>query len=199
MPELLFREEGHTYVLDGVVLPSVSDLCAPLHNAAYADVPKWKLEAAAERGTATHLATCALDAGGAAEVDDSCLPYVRAYAKFLMEHKASWSLTEAPMYHPEHLYAGTPDRYGILDGCNALVDVKTTYTVQKPLCRAQLNLYRLILLARGLPVDKMFILHLKPDESYKLIPFSVDEPLALALITIRNALPKRRKKGVTHV
>jgi hypothetical protein len=67
------------------------------------------------------------------------------------------------------------------------------------LVRAQLNLYRLLLLARGLPVEKLTVLHLKRDGTYKLVPVPMDEPLALALITVHNALPKRRKKGATHV
>jgi hypothetical protein len=56
-----------------------------------------------------------------------------------------------------------------------------------------------MLIARGFPVNRMCILHLRKDGTYKLIPIPVDEPLAHALITIFNALPKRRKKGATHV
>ena len=199
MPDLLFLEDSHRYILDGAELPSVSTLCAPLHNASYQDAPKWQMEAAAERGTAVHLATVQLEQTGQAQTEESYAPYVRAYAAFLSEHEAAWSLTEQPLYHPELLFAGTPDRYGLLDGKATIVDVKTTYAVQKPLVRAQLNLYRLLLLAKGLPVEKLTVLHLKPDGTYKLVPVPMDEPLALALITVHNALPKRRKKGATHV
>lgn len=199
MADLLFREADHIYTLDGQVLPCVSDLCAPLHRAVYENVPKWQLEAAAERGTAVHAATVALDASGSAETAEEHLPYVTAYRDFLREHAVSWLLTEQPMYHPEHLFAGTPDRYGLLDGKHTLLDIKTTYSVYKPLCRGQLNLYRLMLIARGLKVEKMLILHLRRDGTYRLIPIAEDEPLALALITIHNALPKRRKKGANHV
>lgn len=199
MPELIFQDNNHIYQLDSMTLPSVSDLCAPMHKDVYENVPKWQLEAAAERGTAVHLATQALDASGCVSVEEEYLPYVMAYRNFLAEHRAVWSLTECPMYHPELFYAGTPDRYGDLDGKLTLLDVKTTYTVYKPLCRAQLNLYRLILVSRGFPVERMAILHLKRDGTYKLIPMQEDEPLALALITIYNALRKRRKKGANHV
>lgn len=199
MPELIFREDDHIYMLGCEVLPCVSDLCAPLHKAVYENVPKWQLEAAAERGTAVHLAAQALDGTGAVSVEEEHLPYVRAYRDFLTEHSAVWSLTEKPLFHPELFFAGTPDRYGLLDGKHTILDIKTTYTVYKPLCRAQLNLYRLILIARGFPVESMAILHLKKDSTYKLLPMQEDEPLALALITIYNALRKRRKKGADHV
>lgn len=199
MADLLFQEQGHVYTLDGQQLPSVSDLCEPLRLHTYRDVPKWQLEAAAERGTAIHAATQALDLTGTAQIADEHAPYLLAYKQFLQDYRPSWDLIEQPLYHPEYRYAGTPDRFGALSGDAALVDIKSTYTVHKPLCRAQLNLYRLQLIARGFPVHKLYILHLKRDGTYQLIPFPVDEPLALALITIHNALPKRRKKGAPHV
>ena len=44
--ELLFREKDHVYMLGGNMIPSVSDLCVPLQNGMYKDVPKWQLESA---------------------------------------------------------------------------------------------------------------------------------------------------------
>lgn len=199
MDDLIFSESSHTYMLDGCIIPSVSELCAPMHKELYKNTPKWQLEAAAERGTAVHLATQTLEATGRADVEDEHLPYVSAYCEFLKAHKPSWELTETPMFHPEHLYAGTPDRYGVMDGKKTLVDIKTTYTVLRPVCCAQLNLYRLMLIAKGYEVEQMMILHLKRDGTYKLITMKLDEPLALALIKIYAALHPRRKKGAKHV
>jgi hypothetical protein len=197
--ELLFREKDHVYMLGGNVIPSVSELCAPLHRETYKDVPKWQLEAAAERGTAVHVATQALDTAGVVSCDEEYVPYVMAYRDFLSKYRPLWSLTEKAMYHTELRYAGTPDRYGTVDGKLTLLDIKTTATVYKHICRAQLNLYRLILIERGFPVEQMVILHLKKDGTYKLVEIKEDVPLAMALITIYNALPKRRRKGVKNV
>lgn len=194
MADLTFLEKDHTYLLDGEELPCVSDLCRFLHREIYKDAPKWQMEAAAERGTAIHSATQTLDALGRAEIAEEYLPYLKAYKAFLQECRPSWDMIEQPLYHPEYRYAGTVDRFGALCGEAALVDIKTTYTVYKPLCRAQLNLYRLILIARGYLVHRMYILHLKRDGTYKLIPMETDEPLAHALITIHNALRKKRRK-----
>lgn len=197
MADLTFLEKGHIYILDGEELPCVSDLCRFLHREIYKDAPKWQMEAAAERGNAVHSATQALDALGRTEIAEEYLPYLYAYKAFLQEHRPSWDMIEQPLSHPEHRYAGTVDRFGALHGEAALVDIKTTYTVYKPLCRAQLNLYRLMLIARGYPVHRMYILHLKRDGTYKLIPMETDESLAHALITIHNALhTKRRKRHV---
>ena len=71
MPELIFMEDNHQYILSGDELPSVSTLCAPLHSASYKDAPKWQMEAAAERGTAVHLATVQLEQTGQAQTEES--------------------------------------------------------------------------------------------------------------------------------
>lgn len=199
MSNFVFFEDTHTYLLDGQEIPSVSQLCHPLQQVVYRDVPQWQLEAAALRGTAVHEATEALDTTGKAEIEDEYLPYLAAYKTFLREHPPLWAMIERPCYHPEQHYAGTIDRYGYLDGHRSLVDIKTTYTVHKPLCRAQLNLYRLMLEAHGWPVDRLYILHLKRDGRYRLISFDHSEDLPAALLTIHNALNKRKKKGIKHV
>lgn len=194
MSDLTFFEQNHIYQIDGEELPCVSDLCRFLHREIYKDAPKWQMEAAADRGTAIHKATESLDKTGTAVISEEYLPYLQAYKAFLQEHRPSWDMIEQPLYHYEYRYAGTIDRYGVLYGEAALVDIKSTYTVYKPLCRAQLNLYRLMLLIRGHPVHRMYILHLKKDGTYKLFPMDVDEPLALSLITLHTALRKRKRK-----
>ena len=194
MNNLIFREKDHVYLLDGEELPCVSDLCRFISREIYKDAPLWQMEAAAARGTAVHMATEELDTEGRAEIPEEHLSYLKAYKAFLMEHSVSWSMIEQPLYHPQHKYAGTIDRYGQIDNGTALVEIKTTYQVYKPLCRAQTNLYRLMLIARGYPVDRVYVLHLKRDGKYRLVPMEIDEILANALITLHNALRKKRRK-----
>lgn len=191
---LRFLSPSHTYLLDGEPLPCVSDLCRFLSREIYKDAPTWQLETAAQRGTAVHAAAEALDRSGQAEIPEEYRPYVEAYAQFLRDYAPVWELIEHPDYHPHYRYAGTLDRYGQLSGTATLLDIKTTYTVHKPLCAASLNLYRLILLARGKPVEKLMILHLKKDGTYKLVPIPIDDTLPLSLITIHTALQKKRRK-----
>lgn len=198
MDDLIFHGKGHVYMLDGERIPCVSELCRFLHREIYKDAPVWQMEAAAERGTAVHAATEQLDKTGTAEINDDYAPYLEAYAAFIRDHDVSWKLIEYPSYHPEHRFAGTIDRYGKVDGFRTLLDIKTTYTVYKPLCSASLNLYRLMLEARGKAVERLLILHLKKDGTYKLIPFEFDDSVPLALITLNTAL-KRRKRGKKNV
>lgn len=194
MDELIFYEKSHIYMLDGERLPCVSDLCRFLHKEIYKDAPIWQIEAAADRGTAVHKATEELDKTGTAEISEDYAPYLEAYAAFLREHEVEWELIEHPDYHPVHGYAGTIDRYGTVDGYHTLVDIKTTYTVYKPLCSASLNLYRLILEARQKAVERLLIIHLKKDGTYKLIKFEFDDAVPMALLTLHNVLKKKRRK-----
>lgn len=194
MDNLKFFDKGHIYMLDGARLPCVSDLCRFLHREVYKDAPVWQMEAAADRGTKVHAATETLDRTGRAEIDGEYLPYLQAYARFLKEHDVSWELIEHPDYHPEYCYAGTIDRYGLVDEHKTLLDIKTTYKVCKPLCSASLNLYRLMLEARGKGVERLLILHLKKDGTYKLIQFEFDDSVPMALITLNTALKRKRRK-----
>lgn len=190
---LQFFDKGHVYMLEGERLPCVSDLCRFLHREIYMDAPVWQMEAAADRGTKVHAATEILDKTGRAEIDGEYLPYLQAYASFRKEHEVVWELIEYPDYHPSHRYAGTIDRYGLVDGFRTLLDLKTTYTVHKPLCGASLNLYRIILEAREREVERLMILHLKKDGRYRLVPINIDDAVPLALITIHTALRRRKK------
>lgn len=194
MATLLFFDQGHKYTLDGEELPSVSELCRFISREIYTDVTQWRLDQAAERGTAAHKACEALDKYGSVDVDDGILPYVQAYLKFRQEHAAEWSKIEFATHHPKDRYAGTVDRYGTLDGALALLDIKTSCTIHVPLCSAQLNLYRRMLSANGMQVDKLYILHLKKDGGYKLREFDFDDAVPDGLLALHNALKKKRRK-----
>ena len=191
---LQFFDKGHIYMLEGERIPCVSDLCRFLHREIYKDAPLWQLEAAADRGTKVHAATEALDKTGRAEIEDEYLSYLQAYIQFRQEHDVQWELIEYADYHPQLMYAGTIDRYGLVDGIRTLLDIKTTFTVYKPLCGASLNLYRLILEAREKRVERLMILHLKKDGSYKLIQFNAEDAVPMALITLHTAMQKKKKK-----
>ena len=194
MDDLIFYEKNHIYMLDGKQIPCVSDLCRFLHKEIYKDAPLWQMEAAADRGTEVHRATELLDKTGTAEISEEYAPYLDAYAASRREHEVEWELIEHPDYHPVHGYAGTIDRYGKVDGFATLLDIKTTWEVHKPLCSASLNLYRMMLESRQRTVERLLIMHLKKDGTYKLIQFEFDDGVPLALITLHNALKKKRRR-----
>jgi hypothetical protein len=200
MANLLFLDEGHRYIVNGEEVPSVSELCRFISREVYGDIAQFRLDNAAERGTKIHKACEVLDKYGTAEVGNDILPYLQAYVAFRKEHGVKWDKIEFQTYHPTRVYAGTIDRYGIVDGTPTLLDIKSSSTVHKPLCLAQLNLYRMMLEAAGIVVDKLYILHLKPDGKYKMVPFERNEDVPAALLSLHELMKKkpRKKKEEPH-
>lgn len=192
MAQLLFFDQGHKYTLDGVELPSVSELCRFISREIYGTVAQYTLDMAADRGTRVHKATEALDVYGKVEVTDDIAPYVQAYLNFRQEHDIKWNMVERSMANQKERYAGTIDRYGELDGAKSLVDLKTSYTVHKRLAIAQLNLYRWMIEEEGHAVEKQYILHLTKD-GYKLVEIEKNNDVPRALLTLHRLMEKKRR------
>lgn len=194
---LSFQEDSHTYEVNGEVIPSVSEIIRFISREVYGEVTQYILDNAADRGTRVHKATQMLDVVHDVECDEDIVPYVQAYVQFLREHKPKWELIERSMYNPELMYGMTVDRYGEVDGKKTLLDIKTSSSIQKVLHGAQLNLYRMGLVANGYDVERAVILRLSKDGEYKIIEDEQDEEVALACVTLHKALSKgkRKKKG----
>jgi hypothetical protein len=202
MPTLLFYDDSHKYTVDGEEVPSVSELTRFLTRELYNDAPQYFLDQAAKRGTNVHKATEAIDKFGTVEVEDEYAGFVKAYIAFLKEHDVSWEKIEWPVCNGHNMampYAGTVDRYGALDGEAVILDIKTTANISglHKLCyTAQLNLYKLAV-EKEKPVEKLWVLQLKKDGTYKLIQLEENEALANACLTMHYAIKnskKRRKK-----
>ena len=124
----------------------------------------------------------------------------KAYAKFLKENDVDWFGIEM-ITHNQDFYAGTLDRYGFVNGNTVILDIKTTKTISgkhKKLYEAGQNLYRLAVKDRfDVDIEKLFILQLKEDETYKLIELPVDDELALACMSLHRATQKKRRRRKT--
>ena len=137
-----------------------------------------------------------LDLYGKAEVSDDILPYLQAYLKFRKEHVVKWEKIEYATHHDTDRYAGTLDRVGTVDGSRCVLDLKSSYTVQKQLATAQLNLYRRMMEQDGTwKADALYILHLQKDADYKLIEFDRNEEVPNALLTLHNLMKKKRRRN----
>lgn len=184
-------------MVDGEEVPSVSELTRFLSREVYNNTPQYAMDGAAQRGTKIHKATEALDKFGLVECEDDFVPYVRAYVEFVKNHAPVWDKIEWPVCY-EKRYAGTVDRYGTIGSIPGILDIKTTQSItglHKVLYTAQLNLYRLAVLKEK-PVEGLWVLQLKKDGTYKIIPIEVNEDLAKACLTMHEAIKnsKRRRK-----
>lgn len=134
MAEFLFEEATHTYTLDGVVIPSVTEICAPITCGKYP--PVGVVQQAAARGTRVHELCALYDMDALPdEIEAELVGYVKAWAAFCRDYKPVWRHIELPLYgeiDPGLPVAGTLDRIGEIDGLTRVVDIKTTASLDRP-------------------------------------------------------------------
>lgn len=215
-----FDPEKHEYSVGGVKIPSVSEILAPLSADRYDGLNPWMLKAAAAKGTAVHEATEMIDYGIEPEEDPELEPYLLAYQTFLLEHDVEWRMIERIVNYNRGIdgelpiYAGTVDRYGMLDGELAVVDIKTYASMSTDAmlnASCQTVLYRdaiehhEVFSLNDPPIIRRYILHLRKDGSYRLIDLvkfdrerefdsgSVAWQLCIVNQQLRNARKNRKR------
>lgn len=215
MKNLKFFDEGHRYELNGVELPSVSEISRFANREVYGnDISKYVLDKACERGTSVHKATEELDKTGKCEISPEYAEYLNAYVKFRKDFNIKeYTYIEKPLADEEMGYAGTLDRVYVIDedfakavkkycktdisnciGKYAIIDLKTSGTVKKQLAQIQLPAYsNLLCSALSNCADFLGILHLKKDGKYKLTPYEDDLSLFNACLTLHKAFAKKLK------
>ena len=88
----------------------------------------------------------------------------------------------------------TPQDLTPFIGNLAIIDLKSSSSVQNVLALIQLNGYKLSTEANGLgEVKALFILHLGKDGKYKLIGFEINPDLFMACLTLHKALQKNKR------
>ena len=177
MMRIDFDEEKHEYSVDGVRVPSVSEILAPLSAERYGELNKSVLEQAAHRGTAVHEGTQLIDFGIAPDYDSEIDGYLVAYQMFLLQHEVEWGFIEGTLGYIRAeeeipLYAGTIDRFGLVDGMPTVVDIKTYSSMSSQAqlqASCQTALYADALESNGFFVMNRAVLHLRKDGTYRLI------------------------------
>ena len=178
-----FDEEKHEYTVGGVKIPSVSEILAPLSAERYGDLNPWMLKAAAAKGTAVHEACELVDYDCEPEEDPETDGYLFAYQTFLLEHKVEWKMVERIVAYYRGmpfdedlvelpLYAGTLDRYGLVDGVPTVVDIKTYASLSTDAqlsASCQTALYQAALDSEGVGTEKRGLLHLRKDGTYRYV------------------------------
>jgi hypothetical protein len=108
---LHFDPDTHTYTLDGMPLPGVTGVLADVGLIDYTGAPEEALHRGMERGSLIHAA---IYADIENDLDESSVP--PEYMGFLEASRAARAglqvvplQVEVPAYHPDMLYAGTPD------------------------------------------------------------------------------------------
>lgn len=193
MSDLQFDEPTHTYTLDGVRLPSVTQVLKPLYN--FAGIDPEVLRAKAELGTAVHRACELLDNDDLDEESDdgraALVPiagYLAGYKLFKAEKRLSIIANEKRMHHPVHRYAGQIDRSYAMGGHVWDVDLKSTVSMS-PIVGLQTAAYTEMFRAHGRKNPaRRGALQLFPEGRYKLHEFTdpADFSVFLSLLTVQR-------------
>ena len=124
--DIVFFEDSHEYLLDGVItVPSVTTILGVITNFEYKGINSSVLEQAAKRGSLVHEYCQLYDYEILPEEDEyGIYGYIKAYADFVRDYRCKWEQIEAPVYSSMG-FAGTLDRAGLVEGKQAIVDIKT--------------------------------------------------------------------------
>ena len=128
---LVYDDAKHTYTVDGVKLPSVTSIVAPIKAGDY-EVDNAVLNQAKERGSKIHEKCADYDFGAISEessVNPDIAAYLKGWIDFSKDYQPEWLYIEQQMCVSD--YAGTVDRIGIIDGKPVVVDIKTTTSMDR--------------------------------------------------------------------
>ena len=179
---LEFYPETHTYLYDGLMLPSVTQILGVKYKNDYASVPPAVLNNAAQRGTAVHKAIENYNVTGYDDGSEA----VRNF-KFLQKQYGFEVLdSELPLviFNDDNvpIACGRLDMTMLMDGETGIADIKTVSTLNKEKIAYQLNLYRIGLMhSYGVDAQFLKIIHIR-DGVRKFIDSPVNEGMAWELV-----------------
>ena len=176
---LEYVDDSHTYLFDGVIVPSVTQILAVMFGGKYDRVDRQTLDAAAKRGTAIHKA-----------IEDHCTKgendgskEVRNFDFLLRSHKLKVVENEIPVViqKDDFTAAGRLDLILESDGL-CVADIKTTSAIDREYLGYQLNLYRIgYQQTYGKEIKRLYGVHLRGD-TRKLYSIPINEELAWDIV-----------------
>lgn len=171
---LEFVEESHTYIYDGVILPSVTQLIKKRYPDKYKGVPFFVLNRAAAAGTAVHEAIERFEKEGIT----SDLPEFYGYLYLKDRDGFAVKENEKPLVlfdGKKPVAAGRFDMLTEENGKIGLEDIKRTAKLDIESVTLQLNLYRIgVRQSYGIEAEYLNVIHLRGQER-KRVPLEVNE------------------------
>lgn len=168
MTAVIFNESDHSYWVDGIRWPSVTQVLEPLQL--LDGIPQAALDAGARFGSHVHQACHLYDLGRLDEddLDEPLRPYLEAWKAFLRDSGAFVCNSEQRVIHRKFRYAGTLDKTILLKEKRHVLDIKSGAQVPATV-GPQTAAYREALLETELVCSSTrYCLHLRGDETYRL-------------------------------
>ena len=183
---LEYDDDTHTYLVDGVIVPSVTQVLKVKFGGMYESVAPEVLKKAGERGTAVHKS-----------IEDYCTKGIDLgttevrHFRFLQEYYDFEPISnEIPIIVSKDNEAVCAGRLDLIIDINnenhdrAVADIKTTSTLNKEYLVYQLNLYRLGVI-QCYPdlgaITKLYGIHIREDKR-KLVEIPVNEGIVWDII-----------------
>ena len=192
-----FDAETHSYTVNGVSVPGVTSLVAPL-GADY-DEPdddlELTIEAAADRGLTLHAYIEHRLKGG--DPEDFEMPsiyagYAEAVDNCLADNEITPYLIETPLGCAT--FAGTPDLVGEIDGKTAILDWKFVSQMAKSKVMAQLGGYERLCNENGIYPDLLIAVQFLKEGKYR--KYEVDKTTAAIAFSV--CMEVQRIKTLKH-
>lgn len=179
---LEYIDESHTYIYNGVILPSVTQCLKKRFGGKYDGIPAEIMKRASERGTRVHKA---IEEYVKKNLENYGVEEFRNY-KFLEKHyKFKAVESELPVVLFKNgvpVCAGRLDLILKIKNEYAVADVKTTSTLDKNYLAYQLNIYRVALTqCYNWNITKLYGLHIRSDKR-KLVEIPINEELINEII-----------------
>ena len=178
---LEFLQDGHIYLVDGVMVKSITQILKTRFGGKYKAVDTRTLQAAADMGTATHKA-----------IEDYCkegiesdIPELRGFKWLQKQYGFKVLENEMPVIlfdDDEPIAAGRLDLVLEMDGKIGGADIKRTSTLDKEYLGYQLNLYRIAYRQTyGIEWEFLRGVHLR-ETTRKFVEIPINEPMAWDLV-----------------
>lgn len=178
---LEFDEETHTYLVDGIIVPSITGALHNRFGRKYDGIPKEILQRAAQRGTEVHEAIERYVKTG----EETDIPEMRGFKFLERVYKFKPIESEVPVIlfdDKEPIAAGRLDLVLEMDGKIGGADIKRTAVLDKEYLAYQLNLYR-IAYKQSYGIEWQFLkgIHLR-DDKRKMVDIPINEDKILEYI-----------------
>jgi len=179
---LEYYDDTHTYLVNGIIVPSITQILKIKFGNKYKDVSDQVLMKAADKGTQVHEAIERLCKTG--EVED--LKEVKNFLFLQKHYKFEVLDNEVPVILFDDdgvpIAAGRLDLVLNINGETGLGDIKRTSTLDKDYLAYQLNLYK-IAYEQCYDVEIKFLkgLHLR-DDVRKFVSIPIDKELTWKLV-----------------
>jgi hypothetical protein len=179
---LEYIDESHTYIFNGVILPSITQILKVKFGNKYLGVSNSTLERAANLGTEVHKAIEDYETKGIENIE---LKELRNYVFLKVRNNFKCLKNEVPIVlflDDKPVAAGRVDLILEQNGQVGIADIKRTSTFDKEYVAYQTNLYRIgYQQTYGEDISSLRGLHLR-DNTRKYIALPINEEMSLDLV-----------------